>query len=127
WKFSDGTPVTAESFVKAWSFGADPDNKQLQSYFYYPIEGTDDEGATLDAADTISGLKVVHDKTFTITLKQPESDFPLRLGYSAYYPLPESAYADINAFGEKPVGNGPYVLEKWDHNVEAVMTPNAEY
>ncbi|GAA3546163.1 ABC transporter substrate-binding protein [Aeromicrobium flavum] len=127
WKFSDGTPVTAESFVKAWSFGADPDNKQLQSYFYYPIEGTDDEGSTLKGADTISGLKVVDDKTFTITLKQPESDFPLRLGYSAYYPLPESAYGDINKFGEKPVGNGPYVLEKWDHNVEAVMTPNAEY
>jgi oligopeptide transport system substrate-binding protein len=127
WKFSDGTPVTAESFVKAWSFGADPDNKQLQSYFYYPIEGTDDEGATLKGADTISGLKVVDDKTFTITLKQPESDFPLRLGYSAYYPLPEAAFGDTNAFGEKPIGNGPYVLEKWDHNVEAVMTPNAEY
>lgn len=127
WNFSDGTPVTAESFVKAWSYGADADNKQLQSYFYYPIEGTDDVGNTVDNADTISGLKVVDDKTFTITLKQPESDFPLRLGYSAYYPLPDAAFDDTKAFGEKPIGNGPYVLDHWDHNVEAAMVPNDEY
>ncbi len=127
WKFSDGTDVTAESFVKAWSFGADADNKQLQSYFYYPIEGTDEVGNTVDNADTISGLKVVDDKTFTITLKQAESDFPLRLGYAAYYPLPEAAFKDMKAFGEKPIGNGPYVLDSWDHNVEAVMSPNKDY
>ncbi len=127
WKFSDGTPVTAESFVNAWNYGAAEENAQLQAYFFYPIEGTDDEGVIVDKGTEMSGLKVVDDKTFTITLKQPESDFPLRLGYSAYYPLPDSAYADIDAFVEKPIGNGPYVLDSWDHNVEAVMTPNAEY
>ena len=54
----------------------------------------------------MSGLKVVDDKTFTITLKKPESDFPLRLGYSAYFPVPDAAYgADgkiTKEYGEKP-------------------------
>lgn len=28
WTFSDGSPVTANSFVDAWNYGADPDNAQ---------------------------------------------------------------------------------------------------
>lgn len=37
----------------------------------------------LMANGKISGLTVVSDTEFTIKLKQPEADFPLRLGYSA--------------------------------------------
>ena len=105
WKFSDGTAVTAKSFVDAWNYGSLGKNAQNAAYFYYPIEGTTDEGVIVDGADTMSGLKVVDDKTFTITLKQPESDFPLRLGYSAYYPLPESAYADMKNSSEYRQGS----------------------
>ncbi len=47
WKFTDGTPVTAESFVKAWNYGADrPRTRSSTAYFFYPIEGTDDDGNT---------------------------------------------------------------------------------
>lgn len=127
WKFSDGTDVTASSFVDAWNFGADAANKQLSAYFFYPIAGTDDEGTALDGAKTISGLKVVDDTTFTIELKQPESDFPSRLGYSAFFPLPASAFEDIDAFGKKPIGNGPYDFESMQDNVEAVLVPSKTY
>ncbi len=127
WKFSDGSDVTASSFVDAWNYGADPANKQLSAYFFYPIAGTDDEGSALDGAKTISGLKVVDDTTFTIELKQPESDFPGRLGYSAFFPLPEAAFDDIEAFGKKPIGNGPYNFESMQDNVEAVLVPSETY
>src|SRR5664280_2593141 len=50
----------------------------------------------------------VADSTFTVKLKQPEADFPLRLGYTAFFPLPQAAYADIKTFGENPIGDGPY-------------------
>lgn len=133
WKFTDGTPVTAESFVKAWNYGSNAANKQLNNYFFYPIEGTDDVGNTTDGAKEISGLKVVDDKTFTIKLKSPESDFPLRLGYSAYFPVPDSAYDAsgkiTKAYGEKPVGNGPYKLTKtgWERNKQIALEPNPDY
>ena len=127
WQFADGSPVTANSFVDAWNFGADAKNKHLSSYFFYPIAGTDDVGNTLDGAATISGLKVVDDKTFTIELKQPESDFPSRLGYSAFFPLPATAFDDIKAFGEKPVGNGPYDFESLEANVQAKLLPSKTY
>ena len=42
WTFHDGTPVTAESYVKAWSYGADPANAQQNNSFYSGIVGYDE-------------------------------------------------------------------------------------
>ncbi|GAB2456808.1 peptide ABC transporter substrate-binding protein [Xylanimonas ulmi] len=123
--FSDGTPVHAENFVKAWDYGALLSNKQLSSYFFESIKGysADEDASLVDGG----GLTVDDDLTFTVVLTGPESDFPLRLGYSAYYPLPLSAFDDMEAFGEAPIGNGPYKLDEWNHNVEAKMSPNESY
>ncbi|MCK7675724.1 peptide ABC transporter substrate-binding protein [Corynebacterium pygosceleis] len=116
--FSDGSPLTAKNFVDAWNYAVE--NETLSSYFFEPIEGFE-EGKPL------TGLKVNDDHTFTVTLKQPEADFPLRLGYSAFYPLPESAFDDMDAFGQDPVGNGPYKVAEWAHNESLTMVPNESY
>ncbi|MCZ2404512.1 ABC transporter substrate-binding protein [Paenarthrobacter sp. Z7-10] len=133
-KFSDGSPITAKNFVDAWNFGALSTNAQLNSYFFESIEGYDavsamskDGKTAAPTAQTMSGLKVVDDTTFTVKLSQPESDFPLRLGYTAFYPLPEAAIKDPKAYGEKPVGNGPYTLKSWQHNAELDLVPNPSY
>src|SRR5690606_30479581 len=127
WTFSDGTPVTAQSFVDAWNYGAYGPNAQNLSYFFEPIEGFEDVQGEDPAAEELSGLEVVSDTEFVVTLAQPESDFPLRLGYSAFYPLPESFFDDPEAFGEAPIGNGPYVLENWEHNALIELRPNESY
>ncbi|GAA0294696.1 oligopeptide transport system substrate-binding protein [Kineococcus aurantiacus] len=129
-KFSDGTPVAAKNFVDAWNYGALGTNTQLSSYFFQPIEGFDAVQSDPPTAQTLSGLAVVDDTTFTVKLVQPQSDFPLRLGYSAFYPLPDNAYDDIEAYGENPVGNGPYKLKAegaWQHNVRIDFVPNENY
>ncbi|WP_136053913.1 ABC transporter substrate-binding protein [Microbacterium sp. K24] len=124
--FANGDPVDAESFVKAWNYGAALDNKQLSSYFFESIEGFSyDENVA-----ELSGLKVVDDLTFTVKLKQPESDFPLRLGYTAFFPLPAAAWDDLEAFGENPIGNGPYVFAEegaWKHNESIELVKNDDY
>jgi oligopeptide transport system substrate-binding protein len=131
--FTDGSPVTSESFVRAWNYGANADNKQLNNYFFYPIEGTDEIGNTAKGAKEISGLEIVDDSTFKITLKSPESDFPLRLGYSAYFPVPDAAFDEsgkiTEEYGERPIGNGPYKLSKtgWERNKQISMVPNEDY
>ncbi|WP_235500992.1 ABC transporter substrate-binding protein, partial [Agreia sp. Leaf244] len=104
-KFTNGDPVDANSFVDAWQYGALLSNAQLSSYFFEDIEGF-----SYDADSPLTGLKVVDDTTFTVALTSPKSDFPLRLGYSAFYPLPKTAFEDMAAFGENPIGNGPYML-----------------
>lgn len=128
WKFTDGTPVTAESFTKSWSYTANAKNAQKCSSFFSMIKGYDDlQKDGLKGDEQLEGLKVVDDKTFTVDLAQPDSVFPIKVGYLAFAPLPESFYKDPKAFGEKPVGNGMYKLDKWDHNSQIVLTKNADY
>ena len=122
WTFSDGTPVTADSFIKAWNYGALLSNAQLSSYFYELIEGY-----SAEKDSELTGLAKVDDLTFTIKLTAPASDFAKRLGYAAYYPLPESAYADMEAFGQAPIGNGPYTLSSWEHDSQAVLVKSPSY
>lgn len=133
WTFTDGTPVLAHNFVDAWNWSADPANAavSLNNYFYESIEGFDgynaEEGASTPA---MSGLTVVDDQTFTITLAAPQADFPLSLGYSAFYPLPDVFFEDPEAFGANPVGNGTYMLEDpadWQRDVQIELAVNPDY
>jgi oligopeptide transport system substrate-binding protein len=141
WKFTDGSPVTAHSFVDAWNYGALGTNAQLQQSFFSPIEGFDEvSGMTSDGKPapktgrtTMSGLQVVNDLEFTVRLKAPTIDFTLRLGHSAFYPLPDVAFQDMAAFGRNPVGDGPYKLADspdgpaWEHDVKIDLRPNPDY
>jgi oligopeptide transport system substrate-binding protein len=132
WKFTNGEAVNAKSFVDAWNFGALITNAQLNAFFFEPIDGysevhPDAEGAK-PTAKTLKGLAVVDDSTFTVKLTAPQASFPLRLGYTAFFPLPQSAYKDIKAQGENPVGNGSYQLDgKWAHNVNIKVKKNPGY
>ncbi len=133
WKFTDGSPVTAHSFVDAWNYGALSTNAQLQQDFFGPIEGFEDVAGPRPGRTTMSGLHVVSDLEFSVRLKAPTIDFSLRLGHSAFYPLPTAAFHDMTAFGHNPIGNGPYRLADgpdgpaWEHNVKIDLRPNPGY
>ncbi len=123
--FTNGEKVTAESFTKAWNWAAQKSNAQGASYFFENIEGYN-----ADADSELTGLKVVSDDEFTVTLKSAQSDFPLSLGYSAFMPLPSAFYDDTKAFGENPIGNGPYKLDgksAWTHNQSIKLVTNKDY
>ncbi|MFG2945211.1 peptide ABC transporter substrate-binding protein [Streptomyces adustus] len=116
WKFSNGEAVTASSFVDAWNYGASLKNNQKNAYFFGYIEGYDKvhpEDGSQQTAQTLSGLKVVDDKTFTVKLTQKFSTFPDTLGYVAYAPLPKSFFSDHAGWLSKPVGNGPYTIDSY--------------
>jgi len=124
-KFTDGTEVKADNFIKAWNYGAQLSNNQVSSSFFEDIVGF-----SYDADSELTGLKKVDDYTFTIALSKPAADFALRLGYSAFFPLPDVAFTDMAAFGENPIGNGPYKLKgegAWQHNVQIDLVKNDDY
>ena len=88
------------------------------------------------AATTLSGLTVVDDLTFTVQFAAADPEFPLKLAYAAFYPLPqaffdsvEAAGGDANAaaaalaaFEESPIGNGPFMMDgPWEHDVVVPM------
>ncbi len=122
--------MSAKSFVEAWNYGALGTNGQLQSWAFASIAGYDEVSANPPRAQTMSGLKVIDDRTFTVDLTRPSIDFELSLGFPPFYPLPEAAYKNMKAFGANPIGNGPYKFESpdaWQHNVKIDLVPNPDY
>ncbi|MGI9017807.1 MAG: peptide ABC transporter substrate-binding protein [Euzebya sp.] len=126
WSFHDGEPITAATFVDTFNFVTDPDGAYQNSFFYSDIEGTDDGG--LRDAETLTGVELVDDMTFTVTLKNPFSAWPLRLGYRAFSPLPTACREDPDACNEAPIGNGPYQMDgTWNHDVNISVTKWEDY
>ncbi|MDI9883472.1 ABC transporter substrate-binding protein [Streptomyces sp. HNM0645] len=131
WTFHDGTPVTAKSYVDAWNWNADITNAQGLASWFADVKGfealhPEKEGAK-PTAKAMEGLKVVDDNTFTIELKNPVPYFAHKLAYIVFAPLPESFYKDPKAAGEKPVGNGPYKFESWDHKKQIKIVRYDDY
>src|SRR5215208_3509849 len=132
YKFHDGTDVKAKNFVDAWNFTAYGPNGQAGSYFYAPFAGFADvqcpdvECKEKPKAKTMSGLKVVDDMTFTIQTTEPVSNLPVRLGYSAFAPLPDSFFTDQKAFEAKPIGAGPFKMDS-KSNTEFVLSKFADF
>ncbi|MBW1599646.1 ABC transporter substrate-binding protein [Streptomyces sp. JJ38] len=131
WTFSDGTEVTASSYVDAWNYGANLENNQVGSYFFQFIEGYEDvhpseEGAQ-PTAEEMSGLEVVDEQTFRVRLSQKFSLWPETLGYTAYAPLPQSFFDDHEAWLQKPVGNGPYQVESYNRGQSMRLSRYEDY
>jgi oligopeptide transport system substrate-binding protein len=143
-KFTNGEEITAKTFVDSWNFAALSTNLQSNGSFFESIEGYDAVSAvqtttgaggkttTMPAptARIMSGLVLKDDSTISVKLAQPEADWSLRLGYSAFYPLPSSAIQDPKTYGENPVGNGPYRFAKegsWVHDQSISLVRNDAY
>ncbi|MGW1205562.1 peptide ABC transporter substrate-binding protein [Streptomyces cyaneofuscatus] len=125
----DGKPVTAKDYVGAWNWGAYGPNAADGNYFFGTIQGYDEmnpvdpdgeEGpkkAAEPKAKELSGLKAIDDKTIEVTLKAPFAGYKSVLGYTVFYPMPEAALADLKAYEEAPIGQGPFQMDgKWNHD-----------
>lgn len=139
-KFHNGEPVNADSFINAWNFAAYGPNGNGNSYFFDRIEGYDalqskdpdgEDGpktAPEPAAKTMTGLKKVDDYEFTIQLTVPFSSWPLVVGYNAFFPMAKACLDDVKACNEKPIGNGPFKMDgSWNHKVEIKLVRNDDY
>ena len=139
WTFHNGEAITAQTFVDAWNWAAYGPNAANNSYFFGPgmadvvgyadvQSGADPDGegpqeAPPPAADTMSGVAVVDDMTFTVELEQPFGQFPLMLGYTAFYPVASDCIADWETCNETPIGNGPFQIDgSWNHDQSISLT-----
>ncbi len=128
--FTNGEPVDADSFLRAWNYAGNINNAQNNGYFMNRIEGFADmqkeKGTAPDA--TFSGLTKVDDMTFEIKLSEPFSGFESVLGYSGFFPVAQECLDDFEACNEAPIGNGPYKIDgEWEHNVQIKLTRNDDY
>jgi oligopeptide transport system substrate-binding protein len=120
WKFHDGTDVLAHNYIDAWNYTAYTLNGQQHASAFTQIEGFEDvhtldpdgpdapQQAPTPAAKEMSGLTEVNDYEFKIKFAEPHAIFKIKTGYVAYMPMPDSFFADPEAWKKNPVGNGPW-------------------
>jgi oligopeptide transport system substrate-binding protein len=139
WTFHDGTPVKAESFVKAWNYYAYSPNGMANGTFFADIAGYDQtwaddpdaEGpqkAPTPPAKEMSGLKVVDDTTFTVELSAPSNLWPVKVGYAVFMPMPDVFFEKgPEEFAKNPIGNGPFKYKTRTVNTSLTVEKYADY
>jgi oligopeptide transport system substrate-binding protein len=142
--FHNGEPVTSDSYIDAWNYGAYGPNGQGGSYFYERIEGYSDlqsedpdgedgpQKAPEPKAKTLTGLKKVDDTTFTITLSAPFAGWKSVMGYTVFLPLPKAAFSApgviADGFEDAIIGNGPFKMKgTWQHDAQIQVEKFAEF
>ena len=120
--FHNGEPVDSEAFQRAWNDSQNPKNARDTAGFMSHIEGAG-EGKSM------SGFKVVDDRTFEVTLNAPFSQFGAQLSYSpAFAPIAEECLNDLKACNEEPIGTGPYMMDgPWKHDESITVTRWEDY
>jgi oligopeptide transport system substrate-binding protein len=130
--FSDGTPVTAQTYVYTWTRALLPSTASpIASFFAAPIQGADEVAS--GKSKTLTGVRVVDEHTLEVTLKQPAPYFLSALTNTLFAPLNRNI---IEQYGEKNwtqqvagkgIGTGPLVIKQWEHNVKMIFEPNPRY
>lgn len=136
--FHNGEEVTADNYINAWNHAANQTNGTQTNYFFglLGIEGYDDlnpgEGEEVPTDATMSGLTVIDDLTFEVTLTAPFADFPKVISYTAFYPLPDAAFTEPGVvdpeYQEAPIGNGPFqMVGTWQHDSQIEVEVYADH
>ena len=129
-KWSDGTPCTAKDFEWSWKRQLDPATAAPYASFLYDIKNGEafNKKQLTDASQV--GVRAKDDSTLEVTLEGPRGYFPVLSAYLAALPAHR---ASVEKFGDKwteaanIVGNGPFVLETWDHNKVMVLRKNKHF
>ncbi|MGH2727168.1 MAG: peptide ABC transporter substrate-binding protein, partial [Actinomycetota bacterium] len=127
-RFSNGEPVTAESFARAFARATAPVESSPIAGMFSEIQGFAERRA--GKTPNLSGVVPLDDYTLRITLSAPNAEFPATLTHPAFSPIPSDAamLAREPSWGESPIGNGPWQLkEPWKHNESIVLEPNPQY
>ena len=130
--FSDGTPVTAQTYVYTLTRALLPQIKSgIASFFEGAIVGAD--AVSTGKTKTLTGVKALDDSTLQITLTHAAAYFLEVLINSLYFPLNKTVISQYGQ-GDWPnhvaglgVGTGPFMVKEWDHKVKIILVPNPHY
>ncbi|MEJ0098374.1 MAG: ABC transporter substrate-binding protein [Pseudomonadota bacterium] len=138
WKFHNGEPVTADSYIDAWNAGAWGPNAHDGNNLFSKFDGYDEmnpaDAKQVPKVRKLKGLVKVDELTFVVTLKDPYINFKSMLGYTVFLPLPKAAFTDVAnnvvdpQFQEAPIGQGPFkMVGKWQHDQLIKVVRNDAY
>ncbi|SUJ21958.1 peptide ABC transporter substrate-binding protein [Sporosarcina pasteurii] len=128
-KWSNGDPVVAGDFVYGWLHMLNPETASPAAFLAYFIEGAEaynnGEGAEEDVA-----VKAVDERTFEVVLTAPTESFLNIITNPSFFPVNEKVATENPKWhteAETFVGNGPFKLVEWDHDVSFAFEKNEHY
>ena len=125
-KFHNGRDVTAQDVVFSWERAASPELASDTVLTYLSdIVGVREKA--LGQADSISGLKVIDDKTLQVTIDAPKPYFLMKLTFPTSYIVDQDNVSAGEEWVRQPNGTGPYKLKEWRSNEYIVYEANQDF
>jgi oligopeptide transport system substrate-binding protein len=129
-RWSDGSPVTAHDFVFAWRRAVDPEAASGYAYIMYPVRNGEAINRGRAPVEAL-GARALDDRTLSVELERPTPYFLSLTAFSVYRPIKEAFYRrkgrQYATGAEDLLYNGPFVLTRWIHGAEMLLTKNARY
>lgn len=107
-QFTNGEPFNAEAAAFSINRVMDPEYSSAQVDFF----------------GGITGAEAVDETTLRVMTSEPDPVFPARMVRLKMMAPKATQDASIT---EKPVGTGPFVMERWDRGQQVVLQANADY
>lgn len=130
--FSDGTPVTAATYVYSLTRALLPEVKSpLAAILEKPIVGA--SAVSSGKSRVLSGVQAIDRYTLRITLTRPTPYFLASLTNELFFPVNQKL---IERYGQSGwtehvagngIGTGPFMVKAWEHNVRMILVPNPHY
>ena len=135
-KWSDGTQVTADDFVKSWKRILTPSLAAENAGLLYVLQGAEafHKGVSTDFSQV--GVAAQSPGVLRVTLEHPTPYFLSLLTHSAWLPVPVATIARHGGIAErgnpwtrpgKLVGNGPFLLKTWRSSQEILVEKSPTY
>lgn len=135
-EWTNGDPVTAGDFEYAWKRTVSPELGADYAYQFYGIAGAQDYNGCDPKKDDCAaladkmGVKAVDDKTLEVTLTLEQPWFTQQVAHHSFLAVHKPT---VDEFGDKwteaanIVTNGPFKLERWQHNSAIDLVKDTEW
>lgn len=129
-RWTDGKPVTAHDFVYSWRRLLNPATGAEYAYFLYDLVNAKayNEGKIKDP--NLVGVKALDDYTLEVRLVSPRAYFPDITTFMVTFPLRRDVVEKYGEQWTEPghiVTEGPFRLQRWQHDYKVVLTRNPLY
>lgn len=119
-RWSDGSPVTAYHYEKAWKEALSPVSNCSRADLLYMIKNAKEAKEGKVPLDAV-GVKALDDKTLTVELAHPSPFFLVMLSRSISAPLADASVKEPVLF------NGPFMVDEWQRGDYLTLKPNPYY
>lgn len=128
-KWSNGDSVVAADFVYGWLHMLDPETASPAAFLAYFIDGAEAYNTGEGSAEDVA-VKAVDESTFEVVLNAPTESFLNIITNPSFFPVNEKVASDDPTWhtnAETFVGNGPFKLTDWKHDVSLTFEKNENY